>query len=345
MELPDFFGLDISSHSIKVVEIKRKGPQAELKHLASVPSTLSIIENVTDETLKGVAELVKQAKQAAGISTVNCVAAIPESPIFSRLLTIPKVEEDKIEETVHWELKSLIPVPLDEVDIAFLEIGEKKENDRPMVDIYVAAAPKSFTKRFQQITEYAGLNLIALETESLANTRSVAFNYAVQGDALILDFGSAGTDIILSRNAVPVFAQTISTGSDALTKAIASDFGIDLQLAEQYKRAYGLKTDAGEGKIAKSIEPVMQILVNEMLRTMTFIKQRLGENGQMQVVISGDAAQLPGLDVYLQQKLNLGVAVGNPLSRIPVANSAKANLEKANPVGFSVAIGLGLKDA
>jgi cell division ATPase FtsA len=57
-----------------------------------------------------------------------------------------------------------------------------------------------------------------VETESLANTRTVAFNMPSSGDMMVSDFGANGTDLVVARNGVPVFAQSISTGSDAFTK-------------------------------------------------------------------------------------------------------------------------------
>jgi type IV pilus assembly protein PilM len=268
---------------------------------------------------------------------------MPEAPVFSRLLTIPKVTAEQLEETVHWELKPLIPVPLTDVDIAFLEIGEKVVNGQAMLDIYAVAAPKTLTDRYQKMANMAGINLLAIETESLANTRTVAFNIPASGDMMVADFGANGTDLVVARNGVPVFAQSISTGSDAFTKAIAADYGIDLATAEKYKRAYGVDYSKGEGKIARTIEPLMQILVNEMSRTLTYFKQRVGDTGATKLFMCGEAANMPGLADYLTKNLNLQAELIDPLTKIKVSPTAQKALQQLSPVGFTVAIGLGLK--
>jgi type IV pilus assembly protein PilM len=345
MELPDFFALDIGSHSIKVAQVKRFSEgKARLEHIGSVETEYGLLENSTDEGIKRLAAQVKAAKESAGIKTPNCVAAVPEAPIFSRLLTIPEVEDAKLEESIHWELKPLIPVPLTDVDIAFLEIGEKEVSGQKMLDIYVVAAPKTLTQRFQKLAEAAGITLLALETESLANTRAITFNVQTEKDIMIFDFGAYGTDLVIARDSVPVFAQSISTGSDALTKAIAADYGVDLAEAEKYKRTFGLKFDQGDGKIARSIEPLMQILVNEMARTMTYFKQRIGETGATKIYMCGDAAKLPGLPEYFTAKLGLTSVLVDPVSKLEIADSAKKDLQQLSTVGFSVVVGLGLKE-
>jgi type IV pilus assembly protein PilM len=346
MDLPDFFGIDIGDHSIKVAQVKRKGAdKAELQKLGAVITNVGLLEDESDQGTENLAKSLKEAKQAADISTNNCVAAIPESPLFSRLLSIPKVDDDKIEETVHWELKPLIPVPLDDVDIAFLEIGETVQNGQTMLDIYAVASPKKIVERYKQVCALAGLNLIAVETESLSNTRTVSFNYGLQKSAMIVDFGSHNTDVVLARDGVPIFAQTISTGSDSLTKAIAADYGITEQQAEQYKKAYGMRFDQGEGKIAKSIEPIMQLIISEMSRTLTYLKQRVGESQTAKMFMVGEAAKLPGLPDYLKQQLGLETLLVDPIAKLELSGGLKSKLEQANTLGYSVAIGLGLKDS
>jgi len=345
MDIPDFFALDVGNHSIKVAHVRRQGDKASLQRIGSVKTEFGLLDNDSDEGVKRLAELVKQAREVSGITTINCVAAVPESPIFSRLITIPKVTEEQLQETVHWELKSLIPVPLDEVDVAFLEIGEKEVNGQKLIDMYVVAAPKTMTNKFKKVCEAAGLNLIALETESLANTRAVTYNYQTEKDIIICDFGASGTDLIIARNGIPVFAQSISTGSDALTKVIAADFGLDMEQAEKYKRAFGLKLDEGEGKIAKSIDPMMQIITSEMSRILTYFKERIGDTGASQIYMVGEAAKLPGLAEYFSTHLNLQAQLVDPTIKLEVANEAKKELEQLPSVGFSVAIGMGLKES
>lgn len=347
MDLPDFFGIDIGDHSAKLAQLKLRGDgQADFQRVGFASLPFGFLDNDSDEGLKKLASELKSAKEAAEIGTNNCVAAIPEAPIFSRLLTIPKVEADKVEETVHWELKPLIPVPLEQVDIAFLEVVEFEQAGQSLIDIYAVASPKQIVEKFKQICTFAGFNLIALETESLANTRAVSFSYGIQANAIIVDFGSLGTDVILAREGVPVFAQTIGSGSDALTKAIAADYSITEQQAEQYKKAYGMRYDQGEGKIAKSIEPIMQLIVSEINRTITYLKQRMGDTQTTSIYFVGEGSNLPGLAEYIQQQLNMGAVMVDPIGKITTNDKIKEYMNQhSNPAGYSVAIGLGLKDS
>ena len=131
------------------------------------------------------------------------MVAIPEAPLYSRLTSLPKVEDDsEFEESVIWDIKNNIPVKIEDVDTAFLEIGKTKDNENN-VDVYIVAAPKSVTSKYQDLGEVSKLELLALETESLANTRAVTELYKErESQIIIVDFGAKTTEVVIARNGV-----------------------------------------------------------------------------------------------------------------------------------------------
>lgn len=347
MDLPEFFGIDIGASSIKVAQAKRKGNnQADLVHLAKVDTPVGLLENESDEGTVQLAAKLNEVREAAGIKTKYCVLSVPESAIFSRLLTIPSVAPEGLEEAVHWEVKPLIPVPLADVDIAFLDIGEKELAGKKLIDMYVVAAPKTLTDRYKSIAEKAGLETLAIETEALATARALTFAKKLKegmDDVVIVDFGASSTNIILARQGVVVFTQTSSTGADAFTKAIAADYGIDLVEAEKYKRAFGIDFNQGEGKIAKAIEPIMQIVLTDITRAINYFRERVGGKVATTVLLTGSGANLPGLTTYLQTKHNIESEIVDLMSSFTIDSKLKQQIEAGGTSGLSVCLGLALK--
>lgn len=345
--IPDFFGLDIGHNIVRIAEVKRFNEnRAELRSITSMTVNEDILEDASEIAMKNLAENIKELKKQSGIGTNKCVIGIPEAPIFSRLITLPKAAEKNLEEAVSWELKPLIPVDVSEVDIAFIDVDEKIISDQTYLDIFAVAAPKTLTERYKKLAKLAGLELLAIETKALAVTRIVDFNYGAEADnIMVFQFDSLTTDLVLAKDGIPVFTQSVSTGADSLTKSISADYGIDEQQARQYRDTFGLDQTKGEGKIARSLEPIMQILVNELNRTLTYFREKLGEaGGASRVYICGEAASLPGLANYLTEKVGMPTTLVDPVANIKVTGKAKSSLDQLEATAFATAIGLGIKD-
>ncbi len=344
MKLPEFFGLDIGNHTIKIAQVKYSGDKAVLEKLGNIDTPFGVVGNEDPVAITQLADSVKEIRKATGIKTDKVVAALPESVIFSRVMEIPFTkDEGKIEETIFWEAKQHIPIPVENVQLDWLQIQEKTVEGNKMLQVLLVAAPKKIVEQYKTLADKAGLELIALETESVATARILSYKKNYQKPLLILDFGSQGTDMSVIKGSSLIFAQSLGTGSDALTKAIANDYGIPEQQAEQYKRAYGLLEDQGEGKIANTLKPVMEIIINEINKTVNYFKAHLQESTPQGIFIVGDGAKLLGLEEYMTQRIGIPTKVANPLEQIQVPKSLQNDVDQLATVGFTVAVGLAMK--
>lgn len=344
MDLPAFFGIDIGNHSIKVAEVKRNSEtSAELVGFGSIETPFGLINSEDQVAKDRLANKIKDVISSSGISTKKCVAALPEASIFTRLVTVPKVEESQLEELVFWEARQYIPIPMANVQQDYIPIAEKEVNGKKMIQILLVAAPKTLVNRYMDIVQSAGLELLALETETIATSRAISFSTEIKDTVMALDFGANGTDMSVMKNGHMIFSQSLNTGSDALTKAIATDFHLEMAQAEQYKVAYGLDPEQAEGKIYKSIEPIMQIIADEVTRTFNFFRTQLPDSIPTKILLVGDGAKLKKLDEYLAGKVGVSVELINPLQKLQINSNIKTEVEKASMVGYTVAVGLGLK--
>lgn len=344
-KLPDFFGMDLGHDSFKMAEVNRNGAKAKLENIGIFKSSYNILESMTDQNIVDLGKEINQAYKASGIGTANCVMSVPEVSVFSRLIKLPKVKQEEEAESIQWAIKPLIPVSLEEVNISYLMIDEIKEGNQEMVNWYVVAAPRRLIESIRKVSEKAGLKLLAIETEALASARNISFNYGLSADIIIVDMGAESTNVVLSRNGIVVFSQTTNTGSDAITKVIASDYGIELLEAEKYKLNYGMDFSSGGGKIAATIEPIVNIIVSEISRTITYFKERISTNQIQAIYLAGGGSKLLKLDEYMTQKLGIKTIVANPITNFELSNGVKKELQGVNLQSLGVAIGLGLKDS
>jgi type IV pilus assembly protein PilM len=344
MELPQFFGIDIGKNTTKVAMITRESEKkVKLSKIFSFQTGQGSLasEDVTLRSDLGVR--IRDAINGAKLPTRKCVVALPEPAVFNRLLTFPDLEEAKLQEAIHWNAKQFIPIPMEDVQMDWIKTGDLTVNGKKMVQLLLVAAPKKLINQTVSIFKEANVELIAIETEAVATARVISQNYPSEPSLLVLDVGSSGTDLSVVANGHLIFSQSLGTGSDAMTAAISAAFSLDAVQAEQYKIKFGLLQDQAEGKIFKTLEPVVNIIVAEVTKTINFFKSKYQQSTPQKIMILGEGGKIPGLAAYLSTKLGIATELANLTQNIEVDKAIEADVQAAGLSGYAVAIGLALK--
>lgn len=333
--MPDFVGLDIGTSSIKGVQVKNRTLLSYYQVAAPGVSTVS--ENA--EELKRLSKTLESFFTEGRFKTQDVVASVPESQVFARVISLPQMGEAEITSSVQNEAQQYVPMPLDQVSFDY-EILGPSEMEQGKVDVLLVAVPKALTNKYLQILQGAGLNLLSLETETIALARSVIGES--KGAMMVASIGASTTDIAVFSGGALRFTRSIATGGQALERALTQSFNLAPGQAAEYIRTYGLEEKL-EGKVMSAIKPVFDIIVEELKRTQVFFSSR-GKRPLERLVLVGGTANLPGVLVYLADSLGLEVARGNPWEVISIpTNFPREQLEEIAP-SFAVAAGLALKE-
>ncbi|MGI6443462.1 MAG: type IV pilus assembly protein PilM [Candidatus Dojkabacteria bacterium] len=339
--LPDHVGIDFGTHSVKAVElsgISTKNPKLVNLGSQATPKGAVNSEDPTDQ--KRLADSLKKLYEASGIKNSKVVMALPEFSVFTRFLELPGVKEEEMREAVYYEAKQYIPLPLSEVMMDYIPVGFNTERNAPRV--LVVAASSKVVEIYVKIASEAGLDLLAIETESLAMGR-VIYRSTGKKAAVMLDFGANNTDMSILADGYLVFSQSIAIGSDSLTQAIVNKFNFDNQRAEEFKRNYGVVPNVLEGKIYSVLTPIIESILVEVRRGMEFYKSRTLSISPSDYILGGDGALLPGISEYIAKSLNANVSLANPWNNIQIDANFEDIARKGAP-SYSVAIGLALRD-
>jgi len=208
------------------------------------------------------------------------------------------------------------------------------------VDVLLVAVPKALTNKYIQVTRAAGINLLSLETETIAISRSVVGQ--AKDAVMVASIGASTTDIAVFSGGAIRFTRSIATGGQALERALAQSFNLAPGQAAEYIRTYGLEEKL-EGKVMSAIKPVFDIIRDELKRTQAFFSSR-SQRPLPRLILVGGTANLPGVLVYLADSLGMEVARGNPWEAISIpGNFPREQLEEIAP-SFAVAAGLALKE-
>lgn len=337
------FGLDIGATSIKLVWLDgRKG--AFILKAASIspaPSKGMMSESPLDE--EEMAQTLAKAIKDAGVGTKFVNVALPENQVYTKVLDMPVLSDRELSSAIYWEAEQYIPVPLQNITLVWNVLKRPRgpaEGDK--MQVLMVGAPTVLVNKYQKILSMAGLEINSMETEILASIRSLVLDQNFP-TSLIVNIGSVSTSFSIVKSAVMVFTYSMAVGGAAINRAIATDFGLTAQQAEEYKRVYGVSGKSLGGKIGKATEPILNSILGEIRKSMAFYSQKYKDEATIrQIILSGGTAKLPGIEIFFANNSGIETAIANPWKVLASQQMPKEILDNASD--YTIAVGLAMKD-
>lgn len=342
-QVPEFYALDVGKSTVKVAKVTWNGKKPTLERAFSFDSAgLSVTSDDANQRTD-LATRIKDTLAASKLGTTKGVFALPEPVVFNRLLTLPKLPEEEMNQAIHWNAKQFIPIPVEDVQMDWIPTAEMDINGKKMVQLLLVAAPKKLITNAMSLFEEANQELIAIETEAVATARLIALNYPESPPQLVADIGNSGTDlsVVVSENLI--FSQSIGTGVEAMNNAIAKAFSLDAIQADQYRSKFGLDAAQAEGKIAQTLTPIIQVIAGEVGKTLNFFKSKYQQNTPQKILLVGEGASTPGLTEYFTQNLQVPTEAANLSANLKISTTAQSEMGSDDIAKYAVAIGLALK--
>lgn len=334
-------GIDIGSHSIKLIELQMEGNQIALVAAGSMPTPPKAMTSTIPADFEAVAVAIKQLVKDTGTKSREVAIALPESKVFTRVIEVPQLSTRELTSAIKWEAEQYIPLPLDQVNVDFTILRDSQATGTNKMEVLLVAAPKALMDKYLSIVEMAGLTAVTAETEIIATSRAVARSIPNVKTVMVVSLGAQTTDISILKSGILTFTRSVSAGGDAMTRAIAQNLDFNQTQAEEYKRTYGLQSDKLEGKIVNAAKPIMDTIVGEMRRSIAFYEEKYKDQHVETVMLCGGTSRLPGMVIYLAQSINFEVQLANPW--IGIMRDPRFNILNAEGPNFCVAVGLALR--
>lgn len=333
----DFFGLDMGVSAVRVVQLKGTGPTKELDRYGQAPITGTMALSDSKADRQKVAQVVAELTKRVGISTKNVAANLPSSRVFTTVIDIDRLPPEELAKTISYQAESYIPTPLAQSKIDWAIIGNSPK-DPGKIELLLSSVPNDFIERRLEILESVGFNVVAFEPDSMALLRAIT-SPDVAAPWLVLDIGSAATDIVIVVSGMPHLSRSIPVGQQAFIRAAMQGLGVDSAQAEQFVFKFGLSRDKLEGRVYSAIIGTVNSLVAEIEKSINFFAERYTGAKLEGIVVTGGASTLPELPLYIANKFNLNVEIGNAWRNVSVP-TARQNEVLAVSNHFAVAVGL-----
>jgi type IV pilus assembly protein PilM len=337
----NLIGLDIGSHSIKMVQVGVTGGPVRLLNvgLAQVGSEGSSDARVgrAEAVGKAIQQLVAHLKVRERL----VASSMSGYEVMIKKIELPAMGEDELSRRMQSELGQYIPYNIEEVDVDYQILEMAK--DRPThMEVLLVAAKKESVREYINMIRSGGLDAMVMDVDFFALSNAFEVTHGMGGaeSIVLLDIGASKSIMNIVMRGVPIFSRGISMGGAQITESIMDHFQIGFEEAERVKM--------GESSLALNQDELQNIYVStirkwlgEFKRAIDFYYSNFPDHRISKIYLSGGSCRVAGLDRVFHENTNIDVEIFNPFIHLEY-DTKVFDPEYVEYIGPQMAIALGL---
>jgi len=318
-------GLDISSTSVKLLELSRSGDRYRVESytVKALPPNAVVEKNIADPV--AVAEVVRSMVKQSKTKLKHAAVAVAGSAVITKMIDMPAdLNDDAMEGQIAAEADQYIPFPLEEVALDFEVQGISPRNP-DQVEVLLAACRRENVEVRQQVL--ADSDLIAEKVDIEAYCMERAFELIAEqledqeGQVVaIIDIGATMTTLSVLVDGKTVYTREQLFGGRQLTEEIQRRYGLSREEAGLAKKQGGLPDDYE----MEVLTPFKDAVVQQVTRSLQFFFSASQYNDVDYIILAGGVASLEGLVGLIEEKLGTQTVVANPFARMSVSSRVNA---------------------
>lgn len=245
------------------------------------------------------------------------IVNLAEELAFSRVIQVPRLEKNEIEEAIKWEAESNIPLPIDKVYVSWEYLPEttalvntagslvKKQS------LLLAAAAKNVVDDLITALKESDLIPVAIESESSALVRSLSQTQSYPKEnvpLIIVNLREHYTHIIAVDSKAVMLSATSDNCSEDFDTAIGNAFKISPQDVENYRKKIGWNeaNEFGRKLIEATVNPI-NALKKDINSAISFFAEKIGKEAQGILLTGEKPSKWNSFDKCLEKELGITV--------------------------------------
>ena len=336
-------GVDISSTSVKVLELSVKNNRYWVESYALVPLPEGSVVEKNILNPEAVGDALERAVNLANVQSTDVALAVPTSMVITKIIEMDvDMNEDEREIQIRDDAEQYIPFPLDEASLDFEVLPDRLANPNRVNVLLVATRIENVEARAEAL-ELGGLTPKIADVESFAIENA----FKVFSDTLpmgvntvgILDIGHTMTTLSVMQNNKVIYTREQVFGGKQLTQEIQNRYGLSFEEAGRAKKSRTLPDDYD----IEVLEPFLEAVVQQAARSLQFFFSSSQFNEIDHILLAGGNANIPGLAKLLQQKLGYRVTIANPFLQMGFSPQIDIKKIENDASSLMVACGLALR--
>ena len=341
-------GLDISSTSVKLLELSRSGTDYKVERygVEPLPENAVVEKNISD--VEGVGEAIQRLVERCKTKVKQAAVAVTGSAVITKTIEMgATLSDDEMETQIQVEADQYIPYPLDEVALDF-EVQGPSPRSEEQVEVLLAACRRENVEMREAALELGGLKAAVVDIEAHCMQRAfelVRADFAAEGDEegdqiiAIIDIGATMTTLsVLTGSGAPYTREQLFGGKQ-LTEEIQRRYSLSVEEAGLAKKQGGLPDDYE----TEVLVPFKEAVVQQVTRSLQFFYSSSAYDDVDHIILAGGTASIEGLADMVAAKLGTPCSIANPFVNMSISSKIDEASLASDAPALMIACGLALR--
>ncbi|HEV3272509.1 MAG TPA: type IV pilus assembly protein PilM [Candidatus Methylacidiphilales bacterium] len=342
--------VDLGANTLKFAEFAiGRGGALTLLHFGV--AGLGLDPNKEEERAKFITPTLTKLFKEHKIKGGEVLLSISGQSVFMRFVKLPPVEAAQIEQVVRFEAQQNVPFPLEQVTWDYQMMPTRGSGTD--AEAVIVAIKNEVIQAEVEAVERVGVKVKQVDVAPFALLN--AFRYSEpQTDecVLIIDMGARSTNLVFVEKST-FWIRNVPIAGNQISQNICNEMQEPFMAAETLKKGKGFVSlggvyadpdDADAARISKLIRSTMTRLHVDINRSIAYYRTTLSGAPPKRVFLTGGSSQLPYLDLFIADKLNLPVAYFNPLRNVSLDPAIPMTHLQQNSCYVAELTGLALRE-
>lgn len=342
-------GVDINQYEIRVVEMRGVGPSAQVIRAGAVPVPRGAIEGDRIIFPDTISETLRGLLHRMNVSTRQAVVGLGAANTITRVLDLPRVPDHEIRMVIEGELAHYQILRAGTGAFDYLRLQDPPPGKEAAPPVLVMATEERTVDLYREITERAGLQLLALEPILLSMYRTATPLIQAQPSAACLLISYGKSEIAIADQGHIRLYRRVDIGSNDLIAGRQPASSLPLSQGGEAHERVLLGDDApfespllseGEGEINAV---AANNLATELQRSLDYYRREFPQAPAVtRVILATNDPEIDPLAQWLSQALAIDCIVAEPPISMGVSRALAAQLEAPEGLRYLGAAGLAL---
>jgi type IV pilus assembly protein PilM len=317
------FGIDIGTQTIKIVEISNNNNNFSIDNYSIWDDDINNVIQQKDSDValssQTITNIISVMLSHAGMKISEAYIALPSYLALFSMITMPILEPEELNSAIPLEAKRHIPVPLDTVQLDWINLGKNKNQSQ--YDILLIALPDTIVSRYMEVSKALNIKIKGFELDCFSTLRSISLP---KEQVCVIDIGARTSTVMVVNSDKKLQAiQSFDFGGNHITEAIAELKNISIIDAENLKKQNGIV--GNDAQVVDLVQSRLKSFIeNDVFRLLKNIDYQMDFKINS-IVVLGGVSKMEGIEEYISflwknnfENQNINISIANSIPNLTV---------------------------